>query len=102
MFLSIIPGIPGFNIPGLGRRTHSPVDDLDVALAGAQIGLEKKRQRWLLFLIEKEEECLSRIAQTAEIDLQEGSQEHQQEYPGAHPRDALTPDSTATTKPHDS
>lgn len=58
----------GLSIFGTRQRGAAAADDLDVALAGAQVGLEKKRQRWLLFLIEKEEQCLSRIAQTAEVD----------------------------------
>lgn len=90
MFLSIVFGLGLF----ASRRGVAPTDELDVALAGAQIGLERKRQRWLLFLIGKEEECLSRIAQTAEID--------QQEHPGEHPRDTLTLDPTGTARPHDS
>jgi hypothetical protein len=59
-------GLFGF----LGLRRRSSVVDLDAALAGAQIGLEKKRQRWLLFLIEREEQCLARMAEASEIDGQ--------------------------------
>lgn len=65
MFWSIVVGL---NLFSPRKRTVAPADDLDVALAGAQIGLERKRQRWLLFLIEKEEQCLNRIAQTTELD----------------------------------
>jgi hypothetical protein len=58
----------GLGLFGLRTRQQTAVDDLDIALAGAQIGLERKRRRWLLFLIEKEEECLARMAQAAELD----------------------------------
>ena len=61
-------------VVGLGlfgwRRRSSTAVDLDAALAGAQIGLEKKRQRWLLFLIDREEQCLARMAEASEIDGQ--------------------------------
>jgi hypothetical protein len=61
--------VVGLGLFGLHRRAAAPADDLDVALASAQVGLEKKRQRWLLFLIEKEEACITHIAQTAELDV---------------------------------
>ncbi len=63
--------ILGLSLFSMRRRAQTPTDDLDVALAGAQAGLEKKRQRWLLFLLEKEEQCKSQIAQTAEFDRHE-------------------------------
>jgi hypothetical protein len=38
----------------LGLRRERPVaDDLDTALAGAQIGLERRRKQWLLWLVEE-------------------------------------------------
>lgn len=38
----------------LGWRRDRPVaDDLDTALAGAQIGLERRRRQWLLWLVEE-------------------------------------------------
>ena len=38
----------------LGLRRARPVaDDLDTALAGAQIGLERRRRQWLLWLVEE-------------------------------------------------
>lgn len=60
-------------ILGLGlfrtrRRSTETVGELDIALAGAQIGLEKKRQRWLLFLIENEQACLEQIAQAEALN----------------------------------
>ena len=57
------------NLFGAGRRNALTADDLDVALAGAQIGLEKKRQRWLLFLVQKEEQCMKALAQTSDLTL---------------------------------
>lgn len=63
MFSFIVVGI---NLFGGRQRKPAPADDLDVALASAQIGLEKKRRRWLVFLIEREEQCENLIMQTAE------------------------------------
>lgn len=60
--------ILGLSLFSMRRRGSTSGNDLDIALAGAQAGLEKKRQRWLLFLIEKEEQCKSQIAQTADLD----------------------------------
>lgn len=67
MTYMIVVGLSLFGFFGLRRRSSTAVD-LDAALAGAQIGLEKKRQRWLLFLIEREEQCLGRMAEASEID----------------------------------
>ncbi len=63
--------ILGLSLFSTRRRGLAPADDLDIALAGAQVGLEKKRRRWLLFLIEKEEQCKSQIAQTSELNGRE-------------------------------
>lgn len=60
--------VVGLGLFTMRRRGPAHTDDLGVALAGAQVGLEKKRRRWLLFLIDKEEQCLNQIAQTAELD----------------------------------
>ncbi len=67
MTLVTVVGLGLFGFFGLRRRSSTAVD-LDAALAGAQIGLEKKRQRWLLFLIEREEQCLARMAEASEVD----------------------------------
>ena len=61
----------GLSLLGARGRKQAPADDLDVALASAQIGLEKKRQRWLLFLIHKEEHCLNVLAQTEEATIED-------------------------------
>jgi hypothetical protein len=67
--LVTVVGLGLFGLFGLRRRSSTAVD-LDAALAGAQIGLEKKRHRWLLFLIEREEQCLAQMAEASEIDGQ--------------------------------
>lgn len=75
--------VMGLSLFSTRRRAQTPAYDLDVALAGAQAGLEKKRQRWLLFLIEKEERCKSQLTQAAELDGYE-------EPSGIHVRSANT------------
>ncbi len=47
-----------------GRRSPPVADDLDTALAGAQIGLERRRRQWLLWLVEEKRAPL-RARQTA-------------------------------------
>lgn len=73
--MSGIPGIArrfgisrGWKLPEALRRRPavSDTDELNMALAGAQMGLERKRHRWLLFLIEKEERLSARIANTSQ------------------------------------
>jgi hypothetical protein len=44
--------ITGLTFLGLGRK-RSAADDLDTALAGAQVGLERKRRQWLMWLAEE-------------------------------------------------
>lgn len=61
MSLITIIGLSLFSWRG---RPTSPTDDLDAVLAEAQSGLEKKRQRWLVFLLEREEQCKERLALT--------------------------------------
>lgn len=70
MVLSITVGL---SLLSLRRRNSAPADDLDVIFAKAQIGLEKKRQRWLLFLIEKEEHRQNLLLQSDEYTIDEES-----------------------------
>lgn len=72
--------VVGLGLFSMRRRGPTHTNDLDVALAGAQVGLEKKRQRWLLFLIEKEEQCLNQIAQTTELDGYDAHEEPSGNY----------------------
>lgn len=44
--------ITGLTFLGLGRKRPA-ADDLDTALAGAQVGLERKRRQWLMWLAEE-------------------------------------------------
>ncbi len=74
MVLSSLVYLSLFELLGIRRwrpPSGSEGEDLDVALAGAQVGLERKRRRWLLFLIEKEERLTTRLAQvTADISAE--------------------------------
>ncbi len=73
MVLSSLVYLSLLGVLGIRRRPPlgSEGDDLDVALAGAQVGLERKRRRWLLFLIEKEERLTTRLAQvTADVSTE--------------------------------
>lgn len=62
-----------WKLPGILRRSPavSDTDELNLALARAQTGLERKRRRWLLFLIEMEGRLLDRVAQTSQDTTRE-------------------------------
>ncbi len=58
---------------GLGRPRPA-AEDLDTALAGAQIGLERQRRQWLLWLVdEKRAPLLRRLDQQATADPPEAA-----------------------------
>ena len=55
--------ITGLTFLGLGRK-RSTADDLDTALTGAQVGLERKRRQWLMWLTEERRKpLLQRVEQ---------------------------------------
>jgi hypothetical protein len=57
--------IPGLTLFGLGRKRPA-ADDLDLALTGAQVGLERKRKQWLFWLLEERRApLLQRLEQQA-------------------------------------
>jgi hypothetical protein len=64
-------GIDLQRVFGWRRRPSDDGEELDMSLASAQMGLERKRQRWLLFLIEKEEACADRAKEEREPDGEE-------------------------------
>ncbi len=55
----------GLTLFGLGRKRPA-ADDLDLALTGAQVGLERKRRQWVFWLLtERRAPLLQRMEQQA-------------------------------------
>lgn len=55
----------GLTLFGFGRKRPA-ADDLDLALTGAQVGLERKRRQWVFWLLaERRAPLLQRLEQQA-------------------------------------